>query len=409
MEIRPILSALLRSKTGAVLVAAQIALTLAIVSNAAYVVITRTESIDRPSGIDEANVFDIYYAEARPIEDRRGVVQKDLETLRAIPGVVSASTTNQMPLGMSGWGTGITMDPKNPNAGIGVAMYLGDERTIDSMGLQLVEGRAFTPEEMIVADSRTDDRDPATIIITRHVAKQLFPDGSSAVGKTVWYGSGDEATILTIVGVVDKLISPWAQTSLSDDAYDSIIGAVRFLNARFGYVVRTQPGQRARVMRDAEAQLTALRTDRVLLRSRSMDQIREQRYRGEKTGAGMLIAISIGLLIITGSGIVGVASLWVTQRRKQIGVRRALGAGRLDIVRYFVTENLMITTAGAALGVGLAIGLNQFLIEKLELPRLPVTYLVGGVLSLWTLGILAVLGPAWRAAAVPPAIATRSA
>ena len=121
------------------------------------------------------------------------------------------------------------------------------------------------------------------------------------------------------------------------------------------------------------------------------------------------MAVTIVLLLVTASGIVGIASLWVNQRRKQIGVRRALGARRRDILRYFVAENVLITSVGIAVGVGLALGLNQYLVSKVELARLPIVYLVGAMVAVWALGVIAVLGPAWRAASVPPAIATRSA
>ncbi len=103
------------------------------------------------------------------------------------------------------------------------------------------------------------------------------------------------------------------------------------------------------------------------------------------------------------------ASLWVTQRRKQIGVRRALGARRVDILRYFVTENVMITSAGVAAGVMLAIGLNELLVSQLEMTKLPLPYLLGGIGVFYLLGIGAVYGPAWRAASISPATATRSA
>ncbi len=114
------------------------------------------------------------------------------------------------------------------------------------------------------------------------------------------------------------------------------------------------------------------------------------------------------LLLVTASGIVGMTMLRVAQRRKQIGVRRALGARRRDILRYFVTENVLITTTGIAAGIVLAVALNQLLVSLLELPKLPLVYLGGGALALWALGIVAVLGPAWRAASIPPANATRS-
>ena len=114
------------------------------------------------------------------------------------------------------------------------------------------------------------------------------------------------------------------------------------------------------------------------------------------------------LLLVTALGIIGLASFWVQQRRRQIGIRRALGATRGDILRYFQTENFLIVTGGIVLGMALAFGLNLMLMKLYELPRLPLYYLPIGALVLWGLGQLAVLAPALRAAAVPPVVATRS-
>jgi len=113
--------------------------------------------------------------------------------------------------------------------------------------------------------------------------------------------------------------------------------------------------------------------------------------------------------LVTAGYLFGMASLWVTQRRKQIGVRRALGARKLDILRYFITENLMITTTGIAGGLLGALALNQLLVSRLELARLPAEYMLVGAAAFWALGIVAVYGPAWRAASISPAMATRSA
>ncbi len=121
----------------------------------------------------------------------------------------------------------------------------------------------------------------------------------------------------------------------------------------------------------------------------------------------MLISVSVLLMLVTASGIVGMASLWVTQRRKQIGVRRALGARRVDILRYFLIENVLITSGGVAAGLLGALALNHLLVSNLELARLPAGYLVGGAVVFLVLGVAAVYGPAWRGASISPATATR--
>lgn len=138
-------------------------------------------------------------------------------------------------------------------------------------------------------------------------------------------------------------------------------------------------------------------------------QIRQQAYRGDVGMALLMGMICVILLAVTGAGIVGLTSFWVGQRTRQIGIRRALGATRSQIQRFFQAENFLIASLGIAIGLLLAFALNQLLMSKYELPRLPLLYLPAGALSLWLLGQLAVLGPARRAASVPPAIATRSA
>jgi putative ABC transport system permease protein len=408
MEIQPILLALRRSKTGAILVAAQVALTLAIVCNALFVVKARLATVDRPSGAAEDEVFQIQYAAAGEIEDRKGMQRADLEALRAIPGVKAVAAVNSFPVSTSGWGMGVTLDGK-PGKEIPTGVYFSGESYVKALGLKLVAGRDFQESEVREVDDRTDSRVAADVVIlSRHLARKLFGDEAKAIGKTIYQGSGPEANPMRVIGVVETLMNSSAPAN-DEFAQSTFIWPIRFLGATAHYAVRTDPSQRQRVMKDAEKALGALRPDRVLINLHDMQEIKHRRYRHERAGANMLIAVTIGLLLVTASGIVGVASLWVSQRRKQIGVRRALGARRRDIVRYFVTENLLITTAGIGAGLALAIGLNLFLVSKLELAKLPLAYLAGGMVAVWALGLLAVIGPAWRAAAVPPAIATRSA
>jgi putative ABC transport system permease protein len=407
MEIRPILSSLLRSKTGAILIAAQIALTLAIIANALYIVKDRVDRSNRPSGVDEANTFFLVFNAIEKIPDLEAMQKRDVEVLQAIPGIIDASLINQYPMTQSGWGLSLTTTPQDLNSGRNGALYAVPGPLEKPLGVRIIEGRDFTPDDVRTYDPEKDRVSADSVIVTHAMARGLWPDATSYVGREVSLGSGPDAEMMRVVGVVERLMTPWAQSS--DNAYSSFVLPVRELAPQAGYVVRTQPGQRDRVMRDAEDALAKLRDDRVLISNRSGDEIRERRYQGARSIANMLLAVTVGLLVVTGSGIVGLASLWVTQRRKQIGVRRALGARKVDILRYFLVENTMITTVGIMLGVALALALNQLLVSTLELPRLPLAYLGYGMLTLWALGILAVYGPAWRAAAVAPATAKRSA
>ena len=403
MEIRPILSALLRSKTGAFLIAAQVALTLAILGNAIYIVQDRLAIAARPTGADEDNTFYIRLYGFREGVDVPAMLDADLAMVRAMPGVKAVATANMAPLTQSGWNLSVQPNSNDDDVeSTNTAFYFSSENLVEALGLQLTEGRYFTPDEVQVVEPSIANVEPKLTILTRSLAKHLFPDAKSYVGQVVYLGESR----MEVVGIVEKMQSPWAQ--LGDAAERSIIVPMRQLEPNASYIVRTEPGQLDRLMREVEDKLVAARDDRVHLRTQSLLEARANRYRADRSLAWMLITIMGLLLLVTASGIIGMASLWVNQRRKQIGVRRAIGARRGDILRYFLIENFMVTSFGIAVGLGLAIALNQWLVSALEVPRLPLHYLPGGVVALWALGLLAALGPAWRAARIPPAEATRS-
>lgn len=411
MRMSPILSALLRNKTGALLVSIQVALSLAILANALHIVNVRQAVAARPSGIaDESSVF---YATTRylaraSVEEHRAILQRELALLRAVPGVASVATTNQMPLANSGSSGSVSLDPKQHNESAGAAIYQTGESLIQTWQLKLVEGRDFNSGDVLELNQEVDEKLPDTVILTKALADKLWPN-ASAVGKTMRSGVGEDSHPARVIGVVEHMMSPWAPVGIESE-YGTIIpyrglgGVVRNI-----YAIRTESGQRDRIAKDAEAALIKSAGAPVIVKTKSATEHRKERYRPDLALSWMLIAVSVLLLVITASGIIGMASLWVTQRRKQIGVRRALGARRADILRYFITENIMITSAGVAGGLMLALGLNQLLVSKLEMERLPLEYLFGGVGVFYLLGIVAVYGPAWRAASISPATATRSA
>jgi putative ABC transport system permease protein len=175
--------------------------------------------------------------------------------------------------------------------------------------------------------------------------------------------------------------------------------------------VRAQAGRLAAVLQSAPAALLAQNRMRLISPEDgvvTLAQARTKAYATDRGVAIMMGAICVLLLLATAGGIVGLSSFWVGQRRRSIGVRRALGATRGDILRYFQTENALIVGIGVALGVALGIAANLSLMTHYELPRMPLWLLGVGALLLWLLGQLAVFGPARRAAAVPPVEATRS-
>jgi putative ABC transport system permease protein len=162
-------------------------------------------------------------------------------------------------------------------------------------------------------------------------------------------------------------------------------------------------------MQAAQKKLFEVNRARVLEKVRTMTEARAEAYRDDRGLAVILGVVCAALLAVTAFGIVGLTSYWVAQRRRQIGIRRALGATRRAIMRYFQTENLFIASTAAVLGVALAIALNLWMVNSFEMARLHLSYALAGAVVVLLLGQLAVLWPALRAASVPPALATRSA
>ncbi len=404
MEIRPILSSLKRNPVAAVLIASQIALTLAILANVLFIVTERINAMAMISGVDEANVFTVSNQNIGSTRDPARATEEDLVALRAIPGVLGASATIAIPMGQSGWQTSVAIKSGELSEGPDrvAALYMADTDFLNALGSKVIEGRAFEPAE-INPFKQGDQPNPPVVLVSKGLAEKVFP-GVSAIGKMINITGDRGEPQQRIVGVIDHLSTPWPRSRNPDR-----VVLVPAIPAGTGYVVRTQAGERDRVMKLVEEKLFAVSPQRIVAGVRSFQETRADTYRNDMAMAVLLAAIGIALLAVTAFGIVGQASFWVTQRTKQIGTRRALGARKRDILRYFQIENALIALIGSAAGSALALGVNALLVQYLDFDRLPWTWLPIGAVIVLLLGQLAVLGPALRASKIAPAIATRSA
>lgn len=402
-DIGPIFRALTRNKLGAILIALQIALTLAIVTNAAYIISERAANIARPSGLDEANTALFITNLFDSNVDQRQLYRDDLDAIRSIPGVLAASPAQSIPISGSGWGEDLYNDPEMPsNESINFGNFMVDEQGLETFGLELVAGRNFQPEEVKVR-SFEDIELPDILIVSQALADELFPDGD-ALDKTVWDEPNGERP-MRIIGIYDHMQNAWPTSSNVNNT--ALLPSIAMFGGQMMYVVRSEPGQLQTVMTAVEEYLAGNRS-RIVDTVRSYEEQKRRTYSGDIAMVKLLSVVIATLAGVTGLGIVGLAWFSVTQRQKQIGTRRALGATRKDIISYFMVENWLITTAGLALGLVGTLALNWFLDTQYEVGRVPLWYLPLGVMALWALGLVAVLLPARRAANIPPALATRS-
>jgi putative ABC transport system permease protein len=404
MGISPILSAMRRNKFGAILIATQMAVTLAFLSNALTLIEHRLAWSGRPTGVDEANVFVMMSESVDHTGDAAAHLATDLAALRSLNGVVDAYATNDFPLQGGGWAETVqlTADQQTPSAF--TAYYFADDHALHTLGLKLIAGRDFTVDEIAV---RTENDAPPVsgFIVTQALALKLFPAGN-ALGKSIYVEN--TAASSPIIGIVDRLQGPYTGATglTSTFAENSVLAAYRPIGESSRYMVRVEQGQLAGVMKSAEKKLFEIDDNRTL-RSRSMAELRAQAYRGDHGLVVLLGSICAALLIVTAFGIIGLTSYWVAQRRQQIGIRRALGATQRAILSYFQTENFLIAAVGALGGIGFAVALNLWMVRSFEMVRMDNSRAIGGAVIMLLLGQIAVLWPALRAAAIPPALATR--
>jgi len=412
MELGPILRAIMRKKVGVVLLVAEIAVTMAIVLNCLNLVIDNRARMTIPSGLDEENILAVTlrsYGEA--FEDDEffdQVQQQDLALIRSQPGVIAATAIRPWPLQGGGSSTQRKVVGASNETLVRTPLYSVDEHFIDALGLELAAGRPFDESDMPVPAE--DGTQPATppptnVIVTRALADALFPDGD-ALGKQITSAS-DEARN-TIVGVVDYMHTPY------DDGASGMEYRIIFFPGRpggasgSGYLVRTEPSAFAGLFTDLESRLATVNAERIIT-TRSLMEIKMQGQFQNRFIVWVLTAIVTLLLSVTALGIFGMTSFAVTQRTRQIGTRRALGARKSQIVRLFLVENTVIALLGLGAGLVLAFGLNMLMVNAADnISRLSLGLVLLGMLIVWGIGALATLIPALRAARIPPVVATQS-
>ncbi|WP_370317225.1 ABC transporter permease [Pseudoalteromonas sp.] len=399
LEIKPIFHALCRSKVGAILLLIQIAITTAIVSNAAFIIQDRISYLSQETGYPEQDIFVfnvmMFGKDVSPSQQ----YELDEAMLRQIPGVVDAAYSSNTPLSGSGSSSDFSLKPAPEESKSARSSYMFiDEHGINTYGVKLIAGRNYTEDEVIVTDNY-DELSKVTVV-TKTLLDELFPDGNG-LGQTVYFGD----IPMKVIGVVELMKGPWLKDSRPDN-----VALLPFIkpgtNARF--VVRTEPGQRQSVMNRVEEAMLKNYNKRVISRIRGLDDDKESYMAEDTLMMRMLIVLITILVLVTALGIFGLTLFNISKRTKQIGTRRALGARKSAIISYFLVENAMICIVGLVIGVIAAVYLGQLLMQHFSIAQLDISYVLATALAVFAMSLLAVLAPAKRAANISPSIATRT-
>ncbi|MFT2090921.1 ABC transporter permease [Paraglaciecola sp. 2405UD69-4] len=402
LSIGPIISTLLRHKYTVIMLVLQIAVAMAVLSNGLFIATERYKTIHTASGIDELNSFFLTSSGFSDDFNPRNSIQSDLALIRALPEVINAVKTDSFPYSNSGVEFSLSTHAKSQN-GLAAASYKLDENGLEALGLELVAGQNFTKNQ-VVWQSENATRFSPYVLLTKRTAEALFNTNNwqSILGKPVFI---EKNHIVTVIGIIDKLHAPWADWEHVEHSF--ITPSVVTHNSS-RYFIRVKPGALQTMMNEIEHSLAAHNSSRVIRKVTSISDAKKQVYGPDLAALSILTVVMICLAVIVALGIMGATALKVLKQTKQIGIRRALGATQVDIMRYYLLETLIVTSVGVLLGGIIAVFLNIVLVEHYAFSQLPIDYLVAASVTMYFLSILATLKPTLKAIKISPVTATQS-
>lgn len=404
MDIMPILSSLRRHLIPAILIICEVALACAVMCNAVFMISEKVTDLQLANNMDEQGISVVTIDGSDP-DQAVNTIPRNLDLLRGIPGVSSVSITNTLPLTDNAWQNGFSAQAGEKRT-VNTSTYFLASGAERSLGLRLLRGRWFNGDEYAGGKLNNNYASVGhSVIITESYAKRIWPN-DDALGKTLYSRAGDS---YQVVGVIADVLAPsmTINSGNRNGAYWSAFFPLAPAAGLSYYVIRSDASSRDKILRSAVDRLSTIEPSAVV-KGQTFEAIRDDYFASTKSTIWILMLVCATMLLVTAFGIVGLSSFWVRQRRRQIGIRRALGARRHDILAYFHTENFLLSAMGVVIGMGMAYGVNVLLSQHYEVGRMPLAYLPISALIIVFIGQLSVLGPAVKASMVTPVVAIRA-
>ena len=388
-------------RTRGLLVSLETALAIVVVISTGLVIRTVVNIGDVKPGFRPDHVLtlrlELSAVQYPTVQSRIAYYQAILERIRTLPGVISAGFTTFLPYTNFGGTSGFFIDGHPELRPTMVYRREVSAGYLPAIGVPLLKGRWFSEQD--------DSSHPPVVIITEGAA-ELF-DGD-AVGKRVRLGAAD-GPWSTVVGVVGDIreeslqlpsqrataYSPFAQTS-----------SVWFFNPR-DLAIRTR-GEPMSLVDGVKRELWSINPRQTISQIRPLQTIVDEQVANRKLQAELLSAFSIAAISLAGLGVYALLSFAVESRKKEFGIRMALGAKSTDLVASVFQETLTSLAAGTVAGLVLAmIAARSFASLLYSVAPGDPVILAGSVLLLFGTGALAASIPAWRASRTDPMIALR--
>jgi putative ABC transport system permease protein len=398
-------------RLGRVLVASEVALSVVLLVGCGLMV----RSLDRLLRVDLGFVPEgaLSFSVARPGGgEERPFQRRLLERLAALPGVEAAGAVNNRPLqhghiGMDAWVTveGSPLDLASVRANaVSVNWQSVTPDYFRAVGTRLIEGRGF--------GERDTPEAPKVAVVSRSLARRAWP-GGSAIGKRIhtWGARAElkdgvvvNVEWVTVVGVVQDA----RYRGLQDPRLDVYLAAGQAPGGQPYYMARVKGDPRALVPAVRE-QVRALDREAAVEELTTMTGLVDRALAPWRFTSALLGAFALVALALTTTGLFAVLHRFVSQRRREIAVRMALGADPRRVRRFVLARGLQVVGAGLALGVVLAVALGGSLSALLYEVRAGDPWSVlAGCAVLFLVAMAACLAAARRAARVDPQVALRS-
>jgi putative ABC transport system permease protein len=203
------------------------------------------------------------------------------------------------------------------------------------------------------------------------------------------------------------VISP---NSKGDAKYYAMFGNFLYSQSDFEqhYLIRVEPGKVAQVQAKLSDTILSVQAERDILRVRSMDEHLKKFYSQDSGLASLFTMLSLLMILVTIVSSFAHAHFHVTQQRKFIGIRRALGARKKDVMLYVFSENWLLNLGASIIGIATMIGLNIALSQVIEIDKPTVLLYALAVFVIFAAGSLATWLPAYKTTKISPVIATKT-
>ncbi|MDY1549575.1 ABC transporter permease [Luteibacter sahnii] len=394
LQLTQVISVLRRHKLAAILLAVEVALTGALLANAMCLLSERKALESLPTGYaDETGVIALALSDL-PQEGLADAVSRITTSMKAVPGVQAVSVTNASPYTSRAGESGFSLLPEIERATHQAHFYLVDPSFLKVSGVRVIAGRAFHSDEYEAAD--TFPPSASVALISESYAKAIWPD-ESPLGHTFYLNH----LPVRIVGVTADVLRPdpsrWASTNTI--FLPALPGQV--MSNRYLLRISSEPDMALNAVRQAvrrEMPSVTIDNDNTGM----MSQLKVAYFASDEATGRVLTATALGMLAMTTVSVMGLSTLWVRHRRRQIGLRRALGATQASIVQLFLLENLVIAGTGAIAGVMLSYGISLLMMDEFATPLITPWHV--GIAALVLIGVMqvAALWPALAASRLSP-------